>query len=140
MIRLLPGSMTAIMIVVTASVLCVANVAGQTEEDLSPTQEARYHELLEELRCLVCQNQSLAESDAELAGDLRAEVLRMVTAGNSNDEVFTFMTDRYGSFVRYRPPFNLTTLLLWCAPFIVLLASLVFLFKQIAKRNRSSVS
>ena len=89
MIRLLPGSMTAIMIVVTASVLCVANVAGQTEENLSPTQEARYHELLEELRCLVCQNQSLAESDAELAGDLRAEVLRMVTAGNSNDEVFT---------------------------------------------------
>ena len=119
-----------------AGVLMTSGVFAQTEADLSPEQEARYHVLLQELRCLVCQNQSLAESDAELAGDLRDQVLRMVYDDVSDDEIFTFMTDRYGSFVRYRPPFNITTLLLWVGPFIVLLAGLAVLFRQIAKRNR----
>lgn len=113
---------------------------AQSEAGLSPVQQERYYKLLEELRCLVCQNQSLAESSADLAGDLRTQVLEMVKADKSDDEIFTFMTDRYGSFVRYQPPFNLSTLALWLAPFAVLLITLLVLVRKIRQRNQSAVS
>ena len=102
--------------------------------DLSSEQAQRYHDLLRELRCLVCQNQSLAESDAGLAADLREEVKSMVVKGVSNDEIYAFMTARYGDFVLYQPPFKPQNYILWFAPFLLLLVGLTVLIKKVARQ------
>jgi cytochrome c-type biogenesis protein CcmH len=101
-----------------------------------PEDEARYQALIEELRCLVCQNQSIAESNAPLAADLREQVRRQIEAGRSDAEIIAFLTDRYGDFVRYRPPFRARTWLLWLGPFVALLAgaALVALFIRRSQR------
>jgi cytochrome c-type biogenesis protein CcmH len=85
-----------------------------------PAEESRFQELIVELRCLVCQNQSLADSNAELAGDLRREVYNKMREGASNQEIIDFLVARYSDFVLYRPPVKSTTLLLWFAPFALL--------------------
>lgn len=104
-------------------VLCLAaGLAGAADIPYSftdPVDQARYENLLEELRCLVCQNQSLADSHADLAQDLRDEVYRMVTAGQDEKTILRFMVDRYGDFVLYRPPFKATTLSLWFGPLLL---------------------
>jgi cytochrome c-type biogenesis protein CcmH len=95
----------------------------------STEQEQRFQDLTEELRCLVCQNQNLADSDAPLAQDLRLEIHEMLLAGRSDDEIRSFLVDRYGDFVLYRPAIGGNTLLLWLAPALLLLgggAVLVF--------------
>ena len=103
----------------------------------SAEHERRYYELLKELRCLVCQNQSLSDSDASLAGDLRAEVRRMIDAGADDDEITRFMTARYGDFILFRPRFKAETWVLWLAPFLLLAAGLFWLFyRQLAHRRR----
>ncbi len=84
-------------------------------------QEQRFQSLTEELRCLVCQNQNLADSDAPLAQDLRQEIHDMLMAGRSDDEIRSFLVDRYGDFVLYRPALKGNTLALWLAPAILLL-------------------
>jgi cytochrome c-type biogenesis protein CcmH len=84
-------------------------------------EEQRFQHLARELRCLVCQNQNIADSDAGLARDLRKEVFEMMRAGKSDDEIKRFLTDRYGDFVLYRPPFKATTLVLWVGPILILL-------------------
>lgn len=92
-------------------------------------QEARYQALTEELRCLVCQNQSLADSDAELAHDLRKEVHDMMQAGKTDEEIKKFLVDRYGDFVLYRPPVKSNTLALWLLPAgLLVIGSLVVAF------------
>lgn len=83
-------------------------------------EEQRFQHLASELRCLVCQNQNIADSDAGLAKDLRKEVFEMMRAGQSDDEIKRFLTDRYGDFVLYRPPFKSTTLVLWIGPIVIL--------------------
>ena len=85
----------------------------------SPEHEERYRSLVDELRCLVCQNQNIAESNADLATDLRREVYRMVEAGQTAGEVAAFMVARYGDFVLYRPPLKGGTLMLWAGPFVL---------------------
>lgn len=101
----------------------------------SPEEEARYGALIEELRCVVCQNQSLADSNAELAQDLRDEVRGMVEEGKSDDEITAFLVQRYGDFVLYRPPLQPKTYLLWLGPGVLLLiASIVLVF--IVRRGR----
>jgi cytochrome c-type biogenesis protein CcmH len=91
-----------------------------------PEEEARYRALIAELRCMVCQNQSIAESNAPLAEDLRQQVRVQIDAGKSDAEIIEFLTGRYGDFVRYRPAFKGQTLLLWLGPFALLaLAGLV---------------
>ena len=90
-------------------------------------QEERYMKLTQELRCLVCQNQSLADSHADLAQDLRNEIFKMIKKGKSNDEIIAFLVNRYGDFVLYRPPVNKTTWLLWFGPFLVLLGALLLI-------------
>lgn len=107
-------------------------------EDLSPAQEQRYHKLLRELRCLVCQNQSLAESDAGLATDLRAKVKAMLTEGSSDAEIFAFMTERYGDFVLYQPPFKSQNYVLWLAPFLLLIIGLAVLIRRVARQVHSA--
>ncbi len=91
----------------------------------SPQQEQRYKSLIRELRCLVCQNQDLADSDADLAKDLRREVYEMMRAGKSNDEIKAFLVARYGDFVLYRPPVQANTLLLWIGPGLFLVVGLL---------------
>ncbi|GAB6068485.1 cytochrome c-type biogenesis protein CcmH [Methylothermus subterraneus] len=83
----------------------------------NPELEARYLRLIEELRCLVCQNQSLADSNADLAEDLRGEVYNLLLAGKSDREIIDFLVDRYGDFVLYRPPLKPATFFLWFGPF-----------------------
>ena len=97
-------------------------------------QEDRFKQLTQELRCLVCQNQNLADSDAQLAHDLRAEVHEMLMAGNTNDEIKQFMVERYGDFVLYRPPVQQNTYLLWLAPLAMLLIGGLILWINIKKR------
>jgi cytochrome c-type biogenesis protein CcmH len=96
--------------------------------------EQRVQRISEELRCLVCQNQSLADSHAELAIDLKNQVREKLKQGASEKEVITFMTERYGDFVLYRPPVKATTLLLWFGPGLLLVAGLIALFMRLRRR------
>ncbi|MGX2039032.1 cytochrome c-type biogenesis protein [Methylocaldum sp. MU1018] len=100
-----------------------------------PDKQQRYERLIEELRCLVCQNQSLADSDADLARDLRDEVYTIIQTGKNEEEAVKFLTDRYGDFVLYRPPFKMTTALLWIGPFLLLTAGGALLWLQVKRRS-----
>lgn len=100
--------------------------------------EARVQQLAAELRCPVCRNQSLADSDAPMAADLRAEIRRQVQAGRSDAEVRRFMVERYGDMVSYKPPVAVRTLPLWLAPFALLLAVAAVLWWRIARRWRAT--
>ena len=104
-----------------------------------PQIEARVMHVAEELRCLVCQNESLAGSRAELALDLKQQIREQVTAGRTDDQVVGFMVERYGDFVRYRPPFKATTALLWLGPFLLLLATVGGLFIYLRRRRDALV-
>jgi len=98
-------------------------------------QQARFNKLTEELRCLVCQNQNLADSDAPLAHDLRREVHEMVLAGRTNEQIKQFLVTRYGDFVLYRPPVQKNTYLLWLGPLVLLLIGALVLRSSINKRS-----
>jgi cytochrome c-type biogenesis protein CcmH len=116
-----------------------AGAAALAQEPLvfdDAAQEERYNALTLELRCTVCQNQSLADSDAQLAQDLRAEIYEMMMAGRSDDEIKTFMIERYGDFVLYRPPMQGNTLALWILPIFLLLVGAVIVFFTVRNRNR----
>ena len=105
----------------------------------SAANQGRYQALIEELRCLVCQNQSVAESDADLAADLRRETHRMIEAGRTDEQIMGFMVQRYGDFVRYHPPLRTTTVLLWWGPigFVVFgLGLLALSFRTRKRRSR----
>ncbi len=103
----------------------------------SEAEELHFKDLIAEIRCLVCQNQSLADSDAELAHDLRAEVYDMVQAGRSDAEIIDFLVNRYGDFVLYKPPLKPTTWFIWFGPF-VLLAIAAFLLVRALRRQRQA--
>lgn len=90
-----------------------------------PEQEQAYQSLISELRCLVCQNQTIADSNADLAKDLRRQVYEMLQKGESKQHIVDFMTDRYGDFVLYKPAFKLKTGLLWLGPILFLLTGLI---------------
>jgi cytochrome c-type biogenesis protein CcmH len=100
-------------------------------------EEQRIRQLEEKLRCLVCQNQSLADSGAELAGDLRKQVREQVAAGRSDDEIVEFLVQRYGDFVRYEPPFKAATALLWIGPFALLAAAAGLLLLALRRRRNA---
>ena len=98
--------------------------------------EQRLVDISSELRCLVCQNESLAGSRAELANDLRREIRSQIKAGKTNSEIMEFVVSRYGDFVRYRPPLKGSTLLLWFGPALLLLGALAFLVRYLRRRNQ----
>ena len=100
-----------------------------------PAKQQAYENLVQELRCLVCQNQSLADSDADLAKDLRTEVYNIIQSGKSEQDAVKFLVDRYGDFVLYNPPLKSTTSLLWLGPFGLLLVGLVCLGLLAKNRN-----
>ncbi|MEY4592846.1 MAG: hypothetical protein RIR18_1741 [Pseudomonadota bacterium] len=101
-----------------------------------PVAEKRLQSLAAELRCLVCQNQTIADSNAELAQDLRREVRSMIQAGQSDQQIIDFMVNRYGDFVLYRPPVKGLTLLLWGGPIVLLLLGLFGLIRHLRQRNQ----
>ena len=101
-------------------------------------EEARFHALSAELRCVQCQNQSLADSNAQIAHDLRREVLMLMQEGRSDAEIKQVLVDRYGEFVLYRPRMQGSTLLLWLLPGVLLLAGAVLLVVQVRKRRQGS--
>jgi cytochrome c-type biogenesis protein CcmH len=98
--------------------------------------QARYEALTHQLRCLVCQNETIADSGATLAGDLRRELREQLAAGRSDDEVRKFMTDRYGAFVLYKPPFELRTWLLWLGPALFLLIGAAVAVRIVLQRAK----
>ena len=131
-----PGRFFIIFMALTLSVTALAQRAPVQEpmKFENKQQEERFNHLTRELRCLVCQNQNLADSDAQLAHDLRAEVHEMLLAGNSDEEIKKFMVDRYGDFVLYRPPVQENTYLLWLAPMLLLLGG-AFMMAVIVKKR-----
>lgn len=101
----------------------------------NPVVEARLKKLAVELRCLVCQNQTLADSNAPLAEDLRREVREMIANNMTDDQIVEFLVARYGDFVRYRPPFKVATVLLWVGPFLLLGIGGIVLIVSLRQRN-----
>ena len=111
--------------------------AGLESFDFSGNvEEQRYKDLLAELRCLVCQNQSLVDSDAELAHDLRLEVYELMAQGRDDAQIREFLVARYGDFVLYEPPIKPSTYLLWAGPFVLLALGLIMLFRTIRQRRQ----
>jgi cytochrome c-type biogenesis protein CcmH len=101
-----------------------------------PLLQTRFERITKELRCLVCQNESIADSNVDLAADLRRQVREMLVAGRSDDAIFGFMTDRYGEFVRFAPPLSAKTALIWGAPFFMLLLGGLIIFRVVRQRSR----
>jgi cytochrome c-type biogenesis protein CcmH len=118
-----------------AGVLCLAAAADPADRLPDPTQEARARAIMQDVRCLVCQNESIDDSEAELAADLRKAVREQVKAGHSDAEVKRFLTDRYGEFVLLTPAFSWMNLALWGGPFVVVILGAGLLFARL--RNRS---
>ncbi|MEO8411239.1 MAG: cytochrome c-type biogenesis protein [Propionivibrio sp.] len=122
--------------------LCVSVVNPGFAKEAAPLAqdeaiEQRLVDISSELRCLVCQNESLAGSHAELAVDLRREIRTMIGDGKSDADIMDFMVSRYGDFVRYRPPLKATTLLLWFGPALFLIGGFVALLVYLRRRNRA---
>ncbi len=117
------------------SVLQAATLAEYTFEDQA--QDADFRQIIEEMRCLVCQNESLAGSNAELAVDLRNEIYAMMKGGQSKGEIIDFMVARYGDFVLYSPPVKPSTYPIWFGPLIVFLIGGVVLFRIVKRKNQS---
>ena len=109
------------------------DVNGQLEDS---ALQARFESIAKELRCLVCQNESIADSNADLAIDLRRQVREMLVAGKSDDDIFKYMTDRYGDFVRFAPPLTAKTALIWGAPFFMLLLGGLIIYRVVRQRSR----
>jgi cytochrome c-type biogenesis protein CcmH len=128
---------------VVAVLLCLLVACGAVAKDAvpeaaDPALEARMIAITSELRCLVCQNQTIADSHADLAVDLRQQVREQLKAGKSDREVVDFMTARYGDFVLYRPPFKTVTALLWLGPALMLAAGFAVLAIVLGRRSRMS--
>lgn len=124
----------------TANGLLALSLQAHAQEALptatDPALEARVMALSSELRCLVCQNQTVADSHAALAIDLRNQVRDMLRQGASDDDVLRYMTDRYGDFVRYRPPLRAGTMLLWAGPALLVIGGLAALLWQLRRRQQ----
>jgi cytochrome c-type biogenesis protein CcmH len=136
----MPASMGALALVLLATVSFACFAAAQAVDAngqlVDHALQARFERIAGQLRCLVCQNESIADSNVELAADLRRQVREMLVAGKSDDAIFDFMTDRYGEFVRFSPPLEPKTLAIWGAPFIMLLLGGVIIYRVVRQRSR----
>ncbi len=124
----------ALLLLATALLLARAALAAEPIVFEDAAQEDRFLRLTTELRCLVCQNQTLSDSDAPLAHDLRQEIHDMIVAGRSDEEIKEFMVARYGDFVLYRPPVKSNTIVLWAAPLILLLIGGLVMARAVRRR------
>jgi len=128
--------MRRLLLILTLCLLAVPALAVQPDEMLAdPALEARARAISRDLRCLVCQNQSIDDSDAELARDLRLLLRQRLTAGDSDQQAKQFLVDRYGDYVLLKPPFKATTLALWLGPPVLLLAGLAIAFAAARQRR-----
>lgn len=121
--------------------LCLASAAHgaiDAYEFKNEAERERYRTLVEELRCPKCQNQNIADSNAPIATDLRREIYRMVEEGQSNDQIVDFLVSRYGDFVRYKPPVNAKTLVLWYGPIALLVVGFGVLGLILMRRRRGA--
>ncbi|HKA41175.1 MAG TPA: cytochrome c-type biogenesis protein, partial [Burkholderiales bacterium] len=135
-VRALPGSASAVIVILLALLPMAVWSAEAVPTDQDPVRENRAMHLSEQLRCLVCQNQSIAESNAELAVDLRRQIREQIRDGRSDAEIVDFMVQRYGDFVLYRPPLKATTILLWTGPALLLLIGATILVRNVRARRR----
>jgi cytochrome c-type biogenesis protein CcmH len=122
-----------LLLLLSFSFAASAQEAKPMAED--PELEKRVMKLSQELRCLVCQNETLADSRADLAVDLRNQVREQMRAGKSDKEIIAFLTERYGDFVLYNPPVKPSTYLLWFGPFLLLMAGLALLYRFVRQRR-----
>ncbi len=125
-------------LLITGVLLLVANTGFALDPEAppaDPTQRELYEQLIREVRCLVCQNQTIADSTAPLAADLRREIREMVEAGQSEQQIKTFLTDRYGDFVLYRPRYTARNAVLWLAPVLLLVFGGLWWWRIIARRS-----
>jgi cytochrome c-type biogenesis protein CcmH len=118
-----------------AGVLCIAAASDPSERLPDRAQEAHARAIFKDIRCLVCQNESIDDSEAELARDLRRTVREQVRAGRSDAEIKAFLTDRYGQFVLMRPSFDAGNLVLWLGPFLVVALGAILLFGRLRDRR-----
>lgn len=105
---------------------------------LDAQKNPRVYEISKQLRCLVCQNENIADSNADLAIDLRKEVIAQVNAGKTDDEIIQFMVERYGDYVLYKPPFKFKTILLWCGPLLFVIVALAMIIRLQRQRRQST--
>jgi len=131
-LKRLPGIALGALLALAAN---AGAIVFEQREFANAEQLERYKTLNAELRCLVCQNQNIADSDAELASDLRREVHRMILAGEGDEAIIEFMVTRYGDFVLYRPPLKAKTVLLWSGPFVLGIGGVVLLLLQLRRRD-----
>jgi cytochrome c-type biogenesis protein CcmH len=124
-----------LLLAALAGVACLAAASDPAERLPDPVQEAKAREIFRDVRCLVCQNESIDDSEADLAHDLRQIVREQVKAGKSAPEIKRFLTDRYGEFVLLTPRFSIGNLALWGVPFLVVIAGVTLLFVRL--RNRT---
>jgi cytochrome c-type biogenesis protein CcmH len=133
-----PVIMLALAALLALAAPAVAKEAAPMGDD--PVVEARLMSLANELRCLVCQNQTLADSHADLAKDLRQEIREMIGRGMSDAEIRTYLVDRYGDFVLYRPPWKATTMLLWAGPALLVVVGGIVLGASLRRRRRETLA
>jgi len=115
--------------------LAAPELAKEARSVEDPQIEKRMQALTQQLRCLVCQNETLADSHADLAEDLRKEIREQMKAGKSDQEIIAFLTQRYGDFVLYNPPVKATTYLLWFGPFVLLIGGTLLLYRYVKHRR-----
>jgi cytochrome c-type biogenesis protein CcmH len=127
--------MRAFLLLVALAWPVLAHAQAEEIARPNPVVEERLKRLAEELRCLVCQNQTIADSSAPLALDLRNQIRTQVAAGRSDDEIRAYMVDRYGDFVLYRPPFKATTVVLWLGPLLLIVIGGAVFFAVVRRRR-----
>lgn len=131
--------MKTLIVVIFAMLFASANAGPVITYDFaSAEQEALFNKLSDELRCLVCQNQAISDSNADLARDLRDEIYAMLQQGKSEDEIVEFMVARYGDFVLYRPPVKPITWLLWFGPALALIVGFVIVIRIVKKQKQAA--
>jgi len=123
----------SVIMFASLALFAMAKEAQPSSDD--PALDERMMNLSRELRCLVCQNETLADSRADLAEDLRSQIREQMKAGKSDKEIVAYLTARYGKFILYNPPIDPTTYLLWFGPFVLLLAGLFLLFRYVKQRR-----
>jgi len=125
-----------VLLILTLLFMSQANARFETHDFATPKMESDYNVLVQELRCLVCQNQNLADSNAELAQDMRLLVYKKLSEGLSREEIVDFMVVRYGDFVMYRPPVKKSTFLLWFGPLIFFAVAALVVFSYMRKQKK----
>ena len=128
-------SIVVLLLVIAASPLPAA-VTLESFTFPTPAEEQHFKDVIGQLRCLVCQNETLADSDADLAHDLRAEVYEMMKSGKSDKQVIDFLVNRYGDFVLYNPPVKPSTYLIWYGPFVLLAIAVLLLIRAVGRQRQ----